>query len=92
MPYAPRTGEGFIEGEDDMKKLVDGYYWATSVKRNCTKKRPLGGQVGDLRWIVRVFTFSGGGPQNVQVFGGLDLRRLQDYRDYRGPINEKEIG
>lgn len=69
--------------------MREGYYWATSIKRNVTARRPSGGQCGGLRWIVRVFNYGDGSPDNVQLFGNPNLKRLKDYRDYVGPVKER---
>jgi hypothetical protein len=66
----------------------EGFYWATSVRRNRSKRLPNGGQIGGLRWIVRVFERGKAGLK-VQVFGdGSDLMDLCDYKDWDGPIGK----
>lgn len=66
----------------------EGFYWATSIRRNRSKRLPGGGQIGGLRWIVRVFKYGDHGLK-VQVFGdGADLMDLCDYTDWEGPLGK----
>ena len=64
----------------------DGFYWATSIRRNSSKKRPGYGQCGGVRWIVRVIRYNQDSDMKVQVFGQNTLAELRDYKDWEGPI------
>ena len=65
----------------------EGFYWATSIRRGSHKSK-IGdyGQVGGLRWIVRLFRFPEEEEMRVQLFGNAMLRDLRDYKDWEGPI------
>ena len=74
----------------------EGFYWATSIRRNKSKRLPWGGQIGGLRWIVRVIDYSDiyddGRPMKVQVFGDCtDLMDLCDYTDWEGPLGKPHM-
>ena len=65
----------------------DGFYWATSIRRNGRKtRRGDYGQAGGLRWIVRVFRCDDDEAMRVQIFGNEMLRDVRDYKDWEGPI------
>jgi len=74
----------------------EGFYWATSIRRIKSKRLPGGGQIGGLRWIVRVIDYSDiyddGRPMKVQVFGDCaDLMDLCDYTDWEGPLGKPHM-
>lgn len=64
----------------------EGFYWATTVRRRAKKTRPDYGQIGGLRWIVRVFRYGADEAMRVQLFGYESLFDLRDYKDWEGPI------
>jgi hypothetical protein len=70
----------------------EGFYWATTIRRNASKtKRDDYGQVGGLRWIVRLFRYNEHAQLRVQVFGHERLRDLRDYKDWEGPIGSPHM-
>ncbi len=71
-----------------MKLTEEGYYWATSVTRNATKRRPWMGRVGGYRTIVRLFKHSGETEWQVQMIGEENIYELRDFIDYDGPIGK----
>jgi hypothetical protein len=77
-----------IKGKDSTISLVEGYYWATSLRRNKTKRRPWIGQVGGYREIVRLFKYNGEDVWQVQCMGSEDLQEVDDFKDYEGPIGK----
>jgi hypothetical protein len=91
--------DGIYEVVGNAKRLVRcsvpteaGFYWATSIRRNKSKRLSGGGQIGGLRWIVRVIDHGDELPMKVQVFGdGSDLLDLCDYTDWEGPLGKPHM-
>ena len=70
-----------------MIPTTEGFYWATTIRRNPSKRRPWAGQIGGLRWIVRVIDYGDGSPLRVQTFGdSCKPMEVRDYKDWDGPL------
>ena len=92
----PSMFENMYKDPKEFKNTVPteaGFYWATTIKRNKSKRLPEGGQIGGLRWIVRLIDYSDiddeNRPMKVQTFGSTsELTDLCDHTDWDGPLGD----
>ena len=69
--------------------IKEGFYWATSIRRQAKKGKPCDfGQVGGVRGIVRVLRLGNDEIMRVQAFGSERLKDSRDFKDWDGPLGD----